>query len=356
MATEARARMRETTVAASLVIDLIGHLGRRGLPALDVCRAAHIDPAVLEAPDERLPGSLMERLWQVGESLAVDPDLGLHAAESYRPGALNILGYVILNCGMGTEALEKLGRYGALLNDGLRASVAREGTDTVCRFEAIAGADNYLLRSPRHAMETMAAGVTCTISALMDEKITPRAVAFRHAAPPSASEHARIFGVVAGFGQPGDQIVFRAKDLERPIRSASPSLLGVFERHAEGMLAQIEEHGPVSRRLLQVLARHLLGGVPPLGEVASALAMSARNLQRTLNEENTSYQALLDLARRDLALRHLATPEGSVAEVAFLLGFADASAFTRAFRRWTGSTPGAWRAQRRAEATLPRAC
>ncbi len=106
----------------------------------------------------------------------------------------------------------------------------------------------------------------------------------------------------------------------------------------------------MSRRLLQVLAKRLKGGSPPLGEVASALAMSARNLQRALREEDTSYQALLDHARRELALGHLATPAGSAAEVAFLLGFADASAFTRAFRRWTGSTPGAWRAQQRAAA------
>ena len=342
--------MRETTVAASLVIDLVGHLAGRGLAEAEICRAARIDPAVLDAPDDRIPGSTVERLWQVGESLTDDPDLGLHAAESYKPGALNILGYVMLNCRTASEVATKLGRYAAILNDGLRVALSREGAETVVRFEAVAGMDNYLLRNPRQAMETMAAGVTCTLAMLTNERIAPRELSFRHAAPPKVTEHARIFGIVARFRQPTDRIVFRTQDLERPIRAANATLLSLFERHADEMLATIDAHGPVSRQLLQILAKRLKGGAPPLGEVASALAMSARSLQRSLREEKTSYQDLLDHARRELALRHLATPEGSAAEVAFLLGFADASAFTRSFRRWTGSTPGAWRAQHRASA------
>jgi AraC-like DNA-binding protein len=340
--------LRETTVAASLVIDLVGHLARRGLSEAEICRAARIDLAVLDAPDDRVPGGAMERLWQVGESLAKDPDLGLHAAESHRPGALNILGYVVQNCATAREVIEKLVRYAVLIHDGLRASLSREGTDTLCGFEAIAGLDNYLLRSPRQAMETTAAGLTCTLSALTHGAVRPREVSFRHAAPAVVGEHTRVFGVAPRFRQPLDRVVFWTPDLQHPIRSANPSLLAMFERHAVELLAHLEAHGPVGRRVLEVLAKRISGAAPPLGEVASALAMSARNLQRALREEETSYQALLDHARRELALRHLATPEGSAAEVAFLLGFADASAFTRAFRRWTGRTPGAFRASRRA--------
>ena len=340
--------MRETTVAASLVIDLLGYLASRGLARERVCLEARLDLAVVDAPDERLAGSAMERLWRVGESLASDPDLGLHAAAAASPGALSILGYVVLNCRTSREALEKLGRYAALLNDGLRVQISREGADTHLVFEAIAGTDNYVARSPRQPMETMAAGVVCTLAAITEGKTVPHEISFRHAAPASIASHQRILRVAPRFGRPADRMVFRTEDLERPVRSANASLLAVFERHADEMLAHIEEHGPVSRRLLQIVAKRLQGGTPPLGEIASAMAMSARNLQRTLRDEDTSYQDLLDHARRELALRHLATPEGSAAEVAFLLGFADASAFTRAFRRWTGSTPGAWRARERA--------
>lgn len=342
--------MRETTVATSLVIDLLGYLAARGFSEANVCAGARIERAALE-PDGRVSGAAMERLWQLGESLTADPDLGLHAAEAAKPGALSILGYVMSNCRDLADVVDKLGRYAVILNDGLRVNVTREGPDTVCAIEAIEGSNNYLLRTPRQAMETIAAGLVGALSALANERIVPREISFKHAAPASTVEHQRILGVVVKFERPVDRIVFRTADLARSIRTYSPALLAVFERHAEDMLAHLSSFGPVGRRLLEVLAKKLQGEAPPLGEIASAMAMSARNLQRVLSEEGTSYQAVLDHARRELAERHLATPQGSAAEVAFLLGFADASAFTRAFRRWTGTTPGAWRRERLALAT-----
>lgn len=340
-----RARMRETTVAASIVIDMVAHLEARGIPRKEICRRAGIDPAALEAPDERLAGSAVERLWQVGEELTGDPDLGIHSAEAYNPGALDILGYVLLNCRTAAEALSKLGRYAALINDGLRVTIARDGANTSCRLEAIAGLDNYLLREPRQVMEAMAAGIVRTLAMLTAERIAPREVTFLHPAPAAVAEARRVFGDIVRFGGPENRIVFLTADLERPVRSANRALLEVFERHADERLADLEGDGPVGRRVVGVLRERLRGDVPGLGEVASEIAMSARNLQRALKGEGTSFQDLLDRVRRDLALQQLARQRSSAAEVAFLLGFSDASAFTRAFRRWTGSTPGAWRAR-----------
>ena len=147
--------------------------------------------------------------------------------------------------------------------------------------------------------------------------------------------------------------MYRTSDLDRPVRAANAALLTMFVQHADDALGRLDERGPVSRRLLQVLATRLQGGAPTLEQVARALAMSPRSLQRALRDEGMSYQALLDVARRDLAMRHLDAPDGSAAEVAFLLGFADASAFTRSFRRWTGSTPGAWRSRNRGGVARP---
>ena len=329
------------------MVDLVGYLVGRGCSRNEPCREARIDAAILEAPDDRVPGSVMERLWQVGERLTGDPDLGLRSAEAHNPGALSILGYVVLNCPTARDVLERLGRFIALLNDGLRVDLQREGEFTFCRFEAVASLDNYVLRSPRQVMEAMSAGVIRSMAMLSDVPIVPTEVVFRHSKPASIVEHARVLGANVRFSGATDQLAFRTVDLDRGVRSANPALLVVFERHAEAMLAQLSEYGPVSRRLLHALAAHLKGGVPTLSQLARALAMSTRHLQRTLKEEGTTFQALLDQARRELALRHLATPEGSAAEVAFLLGFSDASAFTRAFRRWTGATPGAWRASQR---------
>ena len=195
--------MREATIATSLLIDFLGFLGRRGLDAETVCRAAQIDPDLVSEPNSRVPASAMERLWAAGERLTGDADLGLHSAESYNPGALGIVGYVILSCASADEALERLARYAPLLNEGLVVSIKREPGTTTCLFGAAEGVDSFLRRSPRQTIETLAAGIVLTLGRLATRPPVPIAVSFQHAAPASIAEHARLLGVDAAFPCPG---------------------------------------------------------------------------------------------------------------------------------------------------------
>ena len=336
--------MRETTVAASIIIDMVGQLERHGVSASEACRRARLDPAVLARPHDRVPGSAAERFWQVAVELSGDPLLGLHLAEHYRTGAINILGYVFLNCATLADALERLGRFAVLMNDGLRVRIDREDERAVVRFEAVEGLDNFLLRGDRQVMETMAAGVVLTIRRLGHSDFVPSQVWFRHAAAGNVAEYHRIFGTMVRFGMPEHRVALRLSELDFPIPAADPSLLAVFERHALGRLDELERMGTTSQRVLRLLSARLTGTVPPVGVIAAELAMSGRQLQRVLQEEGSSYQALLDQSRRDLALAQLRVPGTTAAEVALLLGYSEAGAFTRAFRRWTGTTPGAYAA------------
>lgn len=119
-------------------------------------------------------------------------------------------------------------------------------------------------------------------------------------------------------------------------------LLELFERQATAIADRLDEYGPVGRRVVNVMVNRVKGAAPTIDAVAMELAMSTRSIQRALQDEGTSYQLLLDDVRRELAIRHLAVPGTSATQVAFLTGFSEPSAFARAFRRWTGSTPGAY--------------
>jgi len=335
---------RETTVAAALILDLVRYLEQRGVTPEATYRAFALDPSLLEIPNARLPGSLAERAWEQASRLAGDPDIGLHCAENFNPGALNILGYVLLSCRTAAEALGRLGQFAALLNDGMRVQVEHDGARIQCHFEVVANCDNYLARSPRHAMETMACATLITMRRLTTRPITPLGVLFQHAKPASIDEHLRVFGEgIVKFGQPANRIDFRRADLDQGLLSASPALLAMFDTQAEELLAQIErcrpERGVTSRKVLAILTRRITATVPSVLDVALELAISERSLQRELREEGTSFRRLIEDVRKEIALRHLAQPGALASEAAFLLGFSEPGAFTRAFRRWTGVSP-----------------
>lgn len=286
----------------------------------------------------------MERLWLLAEKLTGDCDVGLHSAESYNPGALSIVGYVILSCRTAGEALDRMTRYAPLLNEGLRIELVTQKGQTLCRFIAAPGLDSFLHRTPRQVMETLAAGTVVTLKRLATGPIEPVAVRFRHDAPASITEHRRLFGTSVRFGQSDDAVVYDTAALDTPLISADPTLLEVFEGDARRRLALLASRDGISGRVLTFLAARLKGAVPPLCDVAAALAMSERSIQRSLSDEDTSYRQLVDEVRKDLAIEYLSRPGASATDVAFLLGFSEPSAFTRAFRRWTGSAPTTFRA------------
>jgi AraC-like DNA-binding protein len=335
--------MREATLAATLFIDFLGYLERQGVSAADACRAAGLDPRLVDEPNARLPASSMERLWAAAERLTGDADVGMHTAEAYNPGALGIVGYVILSCRTAAAALDKLARYAPLLNEGLQVGVERDGSETHCRFAAVERFDSFVKHNPRQVMETLAAGTVVTLERLTAGAVRPLTVTFRHQAPAALAEHRRILGPRVQFGQRQDAVVYPSPALEAGLLSADPALLEMFEGDARRRLEQLEPRGAVSGRVLALLSARLKGEVPALAAVASELAMSERSIQRSLREENTSYRALVDEVRKELALEHLSRPGTSATDVAFLLGFSEPSAFTRAFRRWTGQPPTQFR-------------
>lgn len=334
----------EATIACSLLVDFAAYLQRRGIATDRLCQAALVDPASLAAPQARVPAQVMHRLWQAAEQLTGDADLGLHSAEVYNPGALHIVGYVLLSCATAADALHKLARYAPLLNQGLQVQLLADGHHTRCRFGPAPGTRSVLHQHPRQVSETLAAGIVLTLARLATRPPVPLAVHFSHPAPPSTASHRRVLGLQPLFGQADNVVVYASAALATPMLSADPALLQLFEADATRRLQALAGTSTVRGQVLATVAARLQGSVPSLGEVAQAVAMSTRSLQRALQDEGTAWRDIVDAARRELALAHLGRPGASAAEVAFLLGFSEPAAFSRAFRRWTGVPPSQYRA------------
>jgi AraC-like DNA-binding protein len=185
---------------------------------------------------------------------------------------------------------------------------------------------------------------------LTGTRVVPREVVLSHAAPEDVSDASALeafFGSPVRFSAECDAMVFRAEDLALRLGHADPQL-GAFLRDLanQALTEHASEPSPLDR-IREIIADELQRGVPTLERVAHRMATSARTLRRRLEENGTSFRALLDSSRADLARSYVSDQTLSLTEIAFVLGFSEPSAFNRAFKRWTQTTPAAWRAKGR---------
>ncbi|MEL7361966.1 MAG: AraC family transcriptional regulator [Bacteroidota bacterium] len=170
-----------------------------------------------------------------------------------------------------------------------------------------------------------------------------KAVYLRHAAPSSTGEHEAYFGCPVHFDADHDALEMSTETLRAPNKLGDAGLVRFFDTHLDAEVAAIDDGAPLARQVHDFVTTSLSEGIPTLSAVARHLGMSVRTLQRRLADEGHSYQTLVDEARRRLARRLLKDTDSSLAEVAFMTGFSEQSAFTRAFKRWAGQTPRSFR-------------
>lgn len=196
----------------------------------------------------------------------------------------------------------------------------------------------------RLSNEATLASITALSREVSVRPFRPEAVYLKHEAPRDTAKHEAYFECPVHFGSDRDALRVSRRTLDSPNNVGDPSIAGFFDTLLEAEVSTLDHAVPLTRRVLDRVSTSLSEGVPALSDVARALGMSGRTLQRRLAAEDSSFQALVDEARRRLALRLLRSGDDTtLSEVTYMTGFSDQSAFTRAFRRWTGQTPGAFR-------------
>jgi AraC-like DNA-binding protein len=162
-----------------------------------------------------------------------------------------------------------------------------------------------------------------------------------HAAPPYRAEYDRIFRVPVMFGSDRNALLLSSVEwMARRSPTASPVVLDVLSSRAEAMLESLEIVRSTKGRVESLLLQHLVQtGDVSVDSIAAEIGVSRQTLFRRLKAEGTTFERVLDALRRKMALHYLREKKRSVSETAYLVGFSDRAAFTRAFKRWTGSSP-----------------
>jgi AraC-like DNA-binding protein len=299
-----------------------------------------LSPRDLADPDARLPALVAVAMWEEVPRIVDDRWFGLRLGElASAAGALPIVGYVVQTSPTLGDGLAHALRYQRLVQTLNRVDLHVSGSDA----RLVVHVRSRYIERLRHAVDFALAFFVTFSSRLTGVPLAVRRAAFAYAAPPDLKEHRRLFGQGLRFDAARTEMDFDRSLLDRPVLSADVELRGVIERHADALLARLPAGDTLSERTRSALAEGLRAGRTEVRAMARQLRMSARTLQRRLRAEGTSYVALLDDVRRELALRYVDDRSLSLSEVAFLLGFADQTTFHRAFVRWTGTAPGAFR-------------
>lgn len=338
------------TAAVQNVRMVMAAAAARGVAPGALLAASDLDARAVIAADGRVPAEAVLRVWCAAAERTGDPWFGLsvatHLATEHLDLALALAGSATLG-----DALRQLVRFFPLINQQAALALIEDGARVRVRLvvspEAFARVD---LEQVRHPTECLLAVLLRLARHTTGLAVAPLAVALRHAAPRCAdlSGYHLAFGIAPGFGAPCYELVFDRAVLDLPQRAPGGDLAALAERQLRRRCDELPAADSFAGRIRRALAEELELGEPTLPRLAERLRMSERTLQRRLGAEATSVQALLDDVRRELSLRRLADSTQSIAEISFGLGFAEVRAFHRAFKRWTGSTPAAYRQARSA--------
>ncbi len=176
--------------------------------------------------------------------------------------------------------------------------------------------------------------------------VAPLEVMIQHSAPVSTAAHADYFGCPITFGANLDALLFSNETLAQPNILGDEGISHFLISHLDAELSEIASEAPLVARAKDAIAQALSEGAPRMADIARGLGLSARSFHRRLSDHGMSFQTLTEDTRRELAEGLLRDDGHSLAEIAFLTGFAEQSSFTRAFKRWVGTTPANYRKDR----------
>lgn len=324
--------MRVTGAWTQLLTDWLD-MQRLPAPAIRARLAAY-------APDDVVPLAAWREILDAAAALRPDmPAPGLSIGAGVLPRHVGVLGYLVLASDNLAEAVATYQRYERLFY----------GVDLA---EVVMQRGEVEIRWPRSdttgvvADETAIAALVTFLRKQIDDPPPPSRVGFVYAASPARAQACEaFFGCPVDFCASHTMVRFPVAYMSIPMPHREPGLRALLDRQARALLDALPAPNAFDKAVQQLLVRLLPDGEVSVDKVAQAMHQSTRTLQRRLADSGMTWQQLLDRTREQLARQYLNDRALSLAEIALLLGYSEQSAFTRAFRRWTGRTPLSFRTQ-----------
>lgn len=298
-----------------------------------------IDTGKFFKPGARTPSSKIDALWRRAAAASGDPLFGFTAGRRVRPGDFFVLGHAWLASASLLGAITRLCRYNHIITtEGSELTLIKQ--DDVYLFTEVYPEGEAA--PPREARDAGFVAFFGLCDAVTMDTVRPRSVSLTIPSENRSGHYEELFQCPVTYGSEKEIYRFDANDLERPLSGSIPEVAEQTDRIADNYIQSLDGSSiasAVSRMLVQTLP----SGKSDQESIASRLHCSRSTLQRQLSAEGTSYRDILETTRRALATHYLKDGDQSQAQIAFMIGFADQSNFARAFKRWTGVSPGEYR-------------
>jgi AraC-like DNA-binding protein len=304
---------------------------------LPIFKQAGIDPNRLDVPGARYPYSAMQQLWQTCVDVTADPCFGLVVGRNIRPTTFHALGFSWIASRTLLESLQRLVRYSKLLSTApISLNLTKENGCWMLE-------DHALQEGQRDAHPAVVDAFFMSVVAMCrqakDAQFCAKEVHFCHPDYGQASTYIDTFNAPVKFGVEFDRIYFDAELMEAELPGDNLELALVNDRIAEEYISALDPNS-VATEVRKLLVELLPSGDASQQHIAKQMNRSLSTLQRQLSTEGTNYKEIREQTRQELAEKYVREGRYSLSQVAYLLGFSDQSNFSRAFRRWTGHSPG----------------
>ena len=316
--------------------ETLGYLDRRGIDAEPALNGAGLSRRQLSQDDIGVSVASQYRFLELAASEANDPLLGLHVAEAMDIAAIGILFYLTGSSRTVSEALENLVHYSKTTNEALVVDISRHQDEVTLTIRHVQELDEPKMQF----FELLALWFLRTLHKETNRDFAPLHVTFTHARKADLREVHRLLRCPVDFAQTVDSWVLPQRVMDLPIVYGDNRLLRILTAYADDLLAERDSATRLQSMVETQLANLLPKGESSASAVAQQLNMTMRSFTRHLAEERTTFGEILERVRRRLASRYLADDRMSVQQIAWSLGYSQPAAFTHAYKRWTGTTPG----------------
>jgi AraC-like DNA-binding protein len=315
------------------------HAKQAGIELEPVLKKAHLTLPEIENPDARVRVRDQIRFLNLVAAAVQDDFLGFHLAQPADLREMGWLYYVAASSDVMGDALKRGTRYSSIVNEGISLKYIENG-DVAVTINYV-GVSRHL---DRHQMEFLMTTLVRVSRQLTGLRLMPSRLRFTHHREGVSSEFAEFFGKDVEFGAAADEIVFAKAIKTLPVVSADPYLNKLLISYFDEALSRRPaNHSSFRSSVENTIVPLLPHGKGRAGEIAPRLGLSQRTFARRLSLEGHTFSEVLEKLRSDLAARYLTDESLSISKIAWLLGYRDVSAFTHAFKRWTGKPPRAAR-------------